>query len=251
MFCDTFHWILISAFCSLQYRRAPLYRHRLCTGCIAHRGSRGIALLFLDHVTRRGWGDSVMPWPLFTPGKNQYALYRRLGGTQGRSGQVWKILPPPVFDPWTVQPVASCNTDWATRPTGYNIECKKMHSRNTIKLLQTNVWKFVFLSLIERLHSTIPSLYNILQLTIHLHVLNSVKCWGLILYQVTIHDCSKCPLESEHMRTQTVTNLEKSQSGCKRFERHQQCIGEMPLHFQLQLNTTGVLSGTTEKKFKA
>jgi hypothetical protein len=27
---------------------------RLCTGCTAHRGSRGIALLFLDHSIRRG-----------------------------------------------------------------------------------------------------------------------------------------------------------------------------------------------------
>jgi hypothetical protein len=27
---------------------------RLCTGCTAHRGSRGIALLFHDHDTRRG-----------------------------------------------------------------------------------------------------------------------------------------------------------------------------------------------------
>jgi len=27
---------------------------RLCTGRTAHRGSRGIALLFLDHSTRRG-----------------------------------------------------------------------------------------------------------------------------------------------------------------------------------------------------
>jgi len=27
---------------------------RLCTGCTAHRGSRGIALPFLDHGTRRG-----------------------------------------------------------------------------------------------------------------------------------------------------------------------------------------------------
>jgi len=29
---------------------------RLCTGCTAHRGSRGIALLFLDHGTGRGCG---------------------------------------------------------------------------------------------------------------------------------------------------------------------------------------------------
>ena len=32
---------------------------RLCTGRTAHRGSRGIALPFHDHGTRRGWGVSV------------------------------------------------------------------------------------------------------------------------------------------------------------------------------------------------
>ena len=41
------------------------------------------------------------------PGINRYPLFRRLGGPQGRSGQVRKILPPPGFDPRTVQPVAS------------------------------------------------------------------------------------------------------------------------------------------------
>ena len=61
---------------------APLYRHwgkvkctlvqalRLCTDRTAHRGSRGIALPFHDHGTRRGWGVSVTPRPLFTPGKD-------------------------------------------------------------------------------------------------------------------------------------------------------------------------------------
>jgi len=34
---------------------------RLCTARTAHRGSTGIALLFLDHGTRRGWGVSVTP----------------------------------------------------------------------------------------------------------------------------------------------------------------------------------------------
>jgi len=34
-------------------------------------------------------------------------MYRRLGGPQGRSGQVRKISPPPGFDPRTVQPVGS------------------------------------------------------------------------------------------------------------------------------------------------
>jgi len=42
----------------------------LCTGLTAHRGSRGIALLFHDHGPRRGWGVSVTPRPLFSPGKD-------------------------------------------------------------------------------------------------------------------------------------------------------------------------------------
>jgi len=89
---------------------------RLCTGHTAHRENRGITLLFLDHCTRRGWGVSVTPRPLFTPGKTRYPLYRRLGGLQSRSGQVRKISSPPGFDPQTVQPVVRRYTDWATSP---------------------------------------------------------------------------------------------------------------------------------------
>jgi hypothetical protein len=47
------------------------------------------------------------------PGKIRYPLYRRLGGPQGRSVQVRKIVPATGFDPRTVQPVASRYTDWA------------------------------------------------------------------------------------------------------------------------------------------
>ena len=80
---------------------------RLCTGRTVRSGSRGIALPFHDHGTRRGWVGSVMPRPLFTPRKTRYPLCRRLGGPQGRSWQVRKISPPPEFDPRTVQPIAS------------------------------------------------------------------------------------------------------------------------------------------------
>jgi hypothetical protein len=90
---------------------------RLCTGSTVQWGSRGIALPFHDHGTRRGWGVSVTPRPFFTPGKTRHPLYRRLGGPQGRSGQVRKISPQTGFDPRTVQAVASHYTDWATRPT--------------------------------------------------------------------------------------------------------------------------------------
>ena len=66
---------------------------RLCTGRAAHRESRGIALLFLDHGTRRGEGSASRPGRSLSPGKTPYPLYRGLGGPRGRSGQVRKISP--------------------------------------------------------------------------------------------------------------------------------------------------------------
>ena len=64
-----------------------------------------------------GEGSASRPGRSLPPGKSRYPLYRRLGGSQGRSGQVRKISPPPGFDSRTVQPVASRYTDCATRPT--------------------------------------------------------------------------------------------------------------------------------------
>jgi hypothetical protein len=52
---------------------------RLCTGSTAYRGSRGIALPFHDHVTRRGWGVSVTPWPIITPRKDLVPLVKETG----------------------------------------------------------------------------------------------------------------------------------------------------------------------------
>jgi hypothetical protein len=40
-----------------------------------------------------GWVVNATPRPFYPPGKTRYPLYRRLGGPQGRSGQVQKILP--------------------------------------------------------------------------------------------------------------------------------------------------------------
>ena len=59
---------------------------RLCTGRTAQRVSRGIALPFHDHGTRRGWGVSVTPWPLFTPGKDPVPILQEAGWA---SGPVW------------------------------------------------------------------------------------------------------------------------------------------------------------------
>ena len=106
---------------------------RLCTGSTAHRGSRGIALLFLDHGTRRGEVSASRPSLSLPWGKTRYPLYRSLGGPPGRSGQVRKISTPPGFDPRNVQPVASRYTDYATRPTYY-----KNSAHETLEYLQVS-----------------------------------------------------------------------------------------------------------------
>ena len=61
-------------------------------------GSGGITLSSASVLGGGGW---PVPHPSrFTPGKeNWYPLYRRLVGPQDCSGQVWKILSPPGFNP--------------------------------------------------------------------------------------------------------------------------------------------------------
>ena len=84
---------------------------RLCTGRTAHRGSRGIALLFHATALEGGEGSASGPGRSLPPGKTRHALYRKLGGPQDRSAQVRKISLPPGFYPRTVQPVSSRYTD--------------------------------------------------------------------------------------------------------------------------------------------
>jgi len=56
---------------------------RLCTGRTAHRGSRSITLLFLDHGTSRVWEVSVTPQPIFTPGKDPVPNEQEAGWAPG------------------------------------------------------------------------------------------------------------------------------------------------------------------------
>ena len=51
------------------------------------------------------------------PGKTRYPFYRRLGGPQGRSGQVENLVPAGIRSQ-TVQPIVIRYNDWATQPTG-------------------------------------------------------------------------------------------------------------------------------------
>jgi hypothetical protein len=63
---------------------APLYRHWGSVQAVRPiGGSRGIALPFLDHGIRRGWGVSVTPWPLFTPGKDPVPIVQEAGWATG------------------------------------------------------------------------------------------------------------------------------------------------------------------------
>jgi hypothetical protein len=50
---------------------------------------------------------NATPRPFYPRERDPVPLYRRLGGPQGPSGRVQKILPPPGFDPQSVQPVGS------------------------------------------------------------------------------------------------------------------------------------------------
>jgi len=98
--------------CKVKVKCTLVQALRLSTGRTAHRGSRGITLLFLE----RSEGSASLPGRSLPAGKTLYPLYKKLGGHQGRFGQVRKISHPPGFDPRTVQPVASRYTDYATRP---------------------------------------------------------------------------------------------------------------------------------------
>ena len=129
---------------------------RLCTSRTAHRGSRGIALPFHDHGTRRGEGSASRPGRSLPPGKTRYPLYRRLGGPQDRSGQERKISSPPSFDPRTVQPVASRYTDYATRPTNSFIISRKIsvhHLYITPASPIPNLLSSLFILLVRKLKS--------------------------------------------------------------------------------------------------
>jgi hypothetical protein len=91
---------------------------RLSTGRAAHRGSRCIALPFLDHSTRRGWGVSVTPRPLFTPPRERPDTHCTGGWVGPRAGldRCGKSRSPPGFEPRIAQPVASGYTDYTTPP---------------------------------------------------------------------------------------------------------------------------------------
>ena len=61
-------------------------------------------------------GQQRAPAAIYPPKKTRYPFYRRLDGSQGRSGRAENLVPTWIRSR-TVQPVASRYTDRATRPT--------------------------------------------------------------------------------------------------------------------------------------
>jgi len=63
-----------------------------------------------------GEWSAARPGRTLPPGKTRYPLYRRLGGTQGRSGRAENLVPTWIRSR-TAQPVVSRYNDWAARST--------------------------------------------------------------------------------------------------------------------------------------
>ena len=83
---------------------------------VAQRVGRGIALLFHDWGTRRGWVVSSRPRPHFTPGKDPVPILHETGWAPR---PVWTGGKPRSHrDSIPDRPAPSCRyTDWATGPT--------------------------------------------------------------------------------------------------------------------------------------
>ena len=141
-------------------------------------------------------GSASRPGRSLPPGKTRYPLYKRVGGPQGRSGQVRKISPPPGFDPRTVQPVVSRYTVYVTRPTILILSPSKSTGRSSdilTKILHT-------FKIYIACASTISSSLTFLDLTIPVSLNESNKlqsyCLFLILSPSSLNFLSHRPKHS-------------------------------------------------------
>ena len=82
----------------------------------ALRESRLKLYSFFNLSARLWWMVNATPRPLYPREREPVPTGGRVG-PRGGSGRVRKISPPLLFDPQTVQPVATRYTDWTTGPT--------------------------------------------------------------------------------------------------------------------------------------
>ena len=114
---------------------------RLCTGHTAYRGSRGIALPFCDHGTRRGWGVSVTPRPIFTPGKDPVPIVQEAGWATWQGAEI--LAPTGIGSP---DRPASCQSLYQLRcPAHYVGEQSASNHRRFFLLAVTpgNYWTWL------------------------------------------------------------------------------------------------------------
>ena len=127
---------------------------------VAQRVGRGIALLFHDRGTRRGWVVSSTPQPHFTHRKDPVPILQEAGWPPGPVWTGGKSRPHRDSIP-DLQPVVNRYTDWATRPTCLIIYpcflyiyiytrnwCKKLpedgiRRSKYIAVLVDSVWKYM------------------------------------------------------------------------------------------------------------
>jgi len=110
--------------------------------------------------------------------------------------------------------------------------------------MSQNEW---FLSLLERLHSTINTLtMQYFTYNWHDYIYNTHSqfnnCWFLTVYQVTTN-AQHCPppqllCTATHLNMDCWT-LSKVMGQLRMVWQAQKCVGEVSLHFQLELNTPG------------
>jgi hypothetical protein len=68
----------------------------------AQRGNSGIALLFLNLIPTSGWVVNAMPRLVYPWEGDPVPNVQEAGWAPWLSGWVWKISPPPEFDPQSV-----------------------------------------------------------------------------------------------------------------------------------------------------
>jgi hypothetical protein len=113
-----FYMIFCTCPCICKVKCTLVRALRLCTVRTAYRGSRGIALPFLETRHQKGVRDQRQALAAIYP-QERHGTHFTAGWVGPRAGldRCGKSRPPTGFDSRTVQPVASRYNDWATRPT--------------------------------------------------------------------------------------------------------------------------------------
>jgi hypothetical protein len=143
----------------LHHKGKGTYEVHLRTG---HEGpeweQRNSSTLSLTSVIDRGRWSTPRPGH-FTSGTDPVS--RRLGGPQGWSGQVPKTLPPPGFDPRTVQPTVN----------HYNDNTILAHTSSQIILQNSQVTVLA----LDSYHSCIQRLREFLNVATNNHVCHEMS----------------------------------------------------------------------------